>query len=59
MNKNLFPVLLILFLPPLYVGAETVLVAPVIVYDKDSNAVTSGRNPSEEMTEFLTAALRE
>lgn len=54
MNKNLFPVLLILFLPPLCVGAETVLVAPVIVYDKDSNAVTSGRNPSEEIYDRIS-----
>ena len=54
MNKKQFTVLLILFLHVLCVSAETVLIAPVIVYDKDSNVVTQGRNPSEEIYDRIS-----
>lgn len=37
------------FFPLICLSAETVLMVPVIVYDKDSNVVVQSKNPSEEI----------
>ena len=49
MNKKLLSAMLILLLHAFFISAETVLIAPIIIYDKDSNVIPLDRNPSEEI----------
>ena len=37
------------FFSTLALSAETVIMVPVVVYDKDSNVVAQSRNPSDEI----------
>ena len=54
MNRKLITVLLPLFFFSFRICAENVLVAPMIVYDKDSNVIVMSRNPSEQIYDKIS-----
>lgn len=54
MSKAIILTAVLLMLSTFRLSAETVLVAPVIVYDKDSKIVTLDKNPSEEIYERIS-----
>lgn len=49
MIRKLLLAAMLAFFSTLALSAETVVMVPVVVYDKDSNAVELGRNPSDEI----------
>ena len=55
MNKRIITLLLLIFSVYLKAHADTVLVAPVIVYDKDSNVIKLPDNPCEKIYEKLSS----
>ncbi|MBP5359266.1 MAG: hypothetical protein J6Y69_08795 [Treponema sp.] len=54
MTRRPVPFLLLLLIPAIRMNAETVLVAPMAVYDKDSNAISMTRNPAEEIFDVVS-----
>ena len=54
MTRRLIPFLLLILFPSICMGAETVLVAPMTVYDQDSNAISMPRNPAEEVYDVIS-----
>lgn len=53
MSKKLF-LIMIFLISSLYLFAETIFVAPMIIYDKDSNIIEQTKNPSEEIFERIS-----
>ncbi len=54
MARRLLPILLLLIIPAVFMNAETVLVAPMTVYDKDSNAIDMPKNPADEVYDAVS-----
>ena len=53
MSKKIF-LIMIFLISSLYLFAETIFVAPMIIYDKDSNIIEQTKNPSEEIFERIS-----